>query len=1209
MKKGTYLLQAREELLHLRSENLDLVKRLNKSIVVASLIQKESELHIRSNEKPTIRRLSRMMSDSKGKAFSTSLSDQCFRSSNAHRIARLVQDLAKQYGTPKFFLFFDKLKWYALNYLSRLAPSFIIPIFKDALKDEMSTVVLPGETLDLQEHIQKRLDQDILVNLNRLGEAVLGEKEANSRLEQSLADLQDPLINYISIKVSNIFSQIHLISWEDSKNEIKKRLRLLYKAAIKNKTINSFGNESSKFVNLDMEEYRDLDLTVQAFKEVLDEAPFKNLFAGIVLQSYLPDSFPIQKNLTEWAKKRSASGGASIKVRIVKGANLAMEKVEASIMGWPQAPYMTKEDVDANFKRMLFYGCEKENIKAVHLGIGSHNLFDISLALVLCYEKNLDKYITLEMLEGMSPHTRRVISEITPSILLYCPASKQHEFHNAISYLIRRLDENTGEENFLRYSLTLNLDKKTWDAQAKRFQDSYMRSSDLFFGKSKTQNRNILNEKADSDSCFLNCPNTDWSLLENRSWGSDIIKKWTSKVIEPIPITIGHEHINTEEQGQGISPSDPEKPLYNYSLASLDHVESIISTAKEFESTWGKDFSSPERRSLLKRVAIELEKSRFELMGSCLMDGGKLLSETDPEISEAVDFVNYYADSVHEFTSTDRYGVSLNPIGTCLIISPWNFPCAIPIGGIASALSAGNCVIFKPASATSYIGWVLANCFWRAGIPKEALQFIQCKGSDAREKLISDKRVNQVTLTGGTQTAESLLAIRPNLRLNAETGGKNAMIVTDLADQDLAIKDLIQSAFGHSGQKCSAASLGVLLEEVYDNTHFLAQLKDAAESMHVGAAYDFKAKIGPMIAPPSGALLKALTTLLPGEKWLVKPRQIGKNPHLWSPGIKMDIARGSTSHKVEFFGPILCLYRAKNLKEAIHFVNETAYGLTSGLQSLDEKEHEYWRKRIQAGNCYINREITGAIVQRQPFGGWKASSFGNGLKAGGPNYVLQFLEKKQTSLPTEHANFPTSIERLSSHVQSVLSPADFHIWKKSVENYVFAWKAFKTPQDATLLIGQDNLLEYIPRNSICLRLQGDKNLLDSYRVIAILLLLTPHPVISVCPTLSLSSTLKKSIPFPHIKIVSEDSKSFLSAIKNKVYTRIRLYQKAPEELFIAAKNSHVTIIDELVLSCGRMELLHYLKERSLSINYHRYGNLGFREKEKRALLCPPLHQI
>ena len=1209
MKKGSYLFHARKELLNLRNKNLDLRVRVDKSVVIAELIQKEAELHIRSNEKPTIRRLSRMMSDSKGKAFSTSLSDQCFRSNNPHRVARLVHDLEKRYGTPIFFLFLDKLKWYGLKHISKLAPKFVIPIFKKALKEEMSTVVLPGETLDLQEHIQKRLDQDILVNLNRLGEAVLGEKEAQFRLDQSLTDLENPLINYISIKGSNIFSQIYLASWEDSKNEIKKRIRLLYTAAIKNKTTNKFGEKSSKFVNLDMEEYRDLDLTVQAFKEVLNEPPFKSLSAGIVLQSYLPDSFPIQKDLTEWAKKRTASGGAPIKVRIVKGANLAMEKVEASVMGWPQAPYMTKEDVDANFKRMLFYGCEKENIESVHLGIGSHNLFDISLALVLCYEKDLDKYMTLEMLEGMSPHTRRVISEITPSILLYCPASKKHEFHNAISYLIRRLDENTGEENFLRYSLTLNLDKKIWDTQAKRFQDSCMRSNDIFFGKYKTQNRNILYEHEDSEACFLNCPNTDWTLLDNRSWGACVIQEWTNKIIEPVPITIGNKLIHTKNQGQGISPSDPEKPLYNYSLASLDHVESIISTAKAFEPTWGGDFYSSERRSLLKRVAIELENSRSELMGACMVDGGKVLLETDPEISEAVDFVNYYADSVHEFTSTDRYGVSLSPRGTILIISPWNFPCAIPIGGIASALSTGNCVIFKPASATTYIGWVLVNCFWKAGIPKEALQFIQCKGSDAREKLISDKRVNQVTLTGGTQTAESLLSIRPSLRLNAETGGKNAMIITDLADQDLAIKDLIQSAFGHAGQKCSAASLGVLLEEVYDNSHFLAQLKDATESMHVGPAHDPKAKIGPMIAPPSGALFKALTTLLPEEKWLVKPKQIGKNPHLWSPGIKMDIARGSASHKVEFFGPILCLYRAKNLKKAICFVNETAYGLTSGLHSLDEREHEYWRRRIQSGNCYINREITGAIVQRQPFGGWKASSFGNGLKAGGPNYVLQFLGKKQTSLPTEGESFPASIEKLSFHVQSVLSPADFHIWKKSVENYIFAWKAFEKPQDATLLIGQDNFLEYIPRTSICLRLQGDKNLLDSYRIIAILLLLTPSPVISVCPSLSLKSSLKKSIPFPHIKIVSEDSKSFLSAVKNKVYARIRLYQKAPEELFIAAKNSHITIIDELVLSCGRLELLHYLKERSLSINYHRYGNLGFREKEKRASLCPPLHQI
>ena len=245
------------------------------------------------------------------------------------------------------------------------------------------------------------------------------------------------------------------------------------------------------------------------------------------------------------------------------------------------------------------------------------------------------------------------------------------------------------------------------------------------------------------------------------------------------------------------------------------------------------------------------------------------------------------------------------------------------------------------------------------------------------------------------------------------------MIITALADRDLAIKDLIHSAFGHSGQKCSATSLAILEAEVYDDPHFRKHLRVAVESLHLGPTWDLATKINPLIHEPKGVLKRALTTLEPGESWLLEPKQDPANPALWSPGIKLDVRPGSFTHRTELFGPVLGLMRADSLDHAIQLANDVPYGLTTGLQSLDDREQTYWLERIQAGNLYINRGTTGAIVRRQPFGGIKASSFGNGSKAGGPNYLCEFMRASQKGLPQEKAPINEWVNTLTSCLEKV----------------------------------------------------------------------------------------------------------------------------------------------------------------------------------------------
>ncbi|MFS8564199.1 MAG: bifunctional proline dehydrogenase/L-glutamate gamma-semialdehyde dehydrogenase [Rhabdochlamydiaceae bacterium] len=1014
-----------------------------------------------------------------------------------------------------------------------------------------------------------------------------------------LHDLSQDDIEYVSIKVSSIFSQINLVAFDYTIEHLAKRLRQLYRVAHAHKFTRRDGTTAPKFVNLDMEEYRDLRITVTLFKKVLEEPEFHNFSAGIVLQAYLPDSHEIQKELTTWAMQRVKNKGAPIKIRIVKGANLAMERCEASLRGWPQAPYLKKTEVDANYKRMVAYGCIPENAKAAHIGIASHNLFDIAFALLLRREYGVEKEVSFEMLEGMAESIRKAVQLIAKDMLLYCPVATKKDFQNAVAYLIRRLDENTGVDNFLRHAFGLKPYTHEWQEQAHLFEKACELMHAASLKPRRTQDRTLPPIPLSAQDPFENEADTDFSLMKNKVWIDRVVEEWKNKKIPHIPCVIGGKELAKSSQiGKGFDPSHPQEAKYTYTLAEWSHIDQALITAKEAEGSW-RETSLEKRSELLRLAAQKMREKRGDLIGVMILDGGKTPAESDPEISEAIDFAEYYWRSLQE--KIQHKDITLTPKGTVLVTPPWNFPISIPAGGIFAALVAGNCVIFKPAPEAVLSGWMLVNMLWDVGIPKDVLQFVNCVDEPIGSLLIKDKRVNMVCLTGATATAKLFLKLHPGLDLSAETGGKNAMIITALSDRDLAIKDLLQSAFGHSGQKCSAASLAILEAEVYDDPLFHKHLKDAAESLKIGSAWDLSSKIVPLIHQPEGALLTALTSLEKGEEWLIQPRKNPNNPNLWSPGIKIGVKEGSFTHKTEFFGPVLGIMRAKNLEHAIHLVNGTPYGLTSGLHSLDEREQTYWMKKIEAGNLYINRSITGAIVQRQPFGGCKASHFGSGAKAGGPNYISQFFTIAQNSLPKEkipQSSFIEHFKHLTAKIK--LSPEETKNWEASFASYAYWGKKFQQPHDSTKLVGQDNFLSYKPEHGIVFRIYPQDSHLDILRIcLAATGCNTPIQVSFSKEQSSLVFSESWKRLFCAFKIVQESEEHFLERIRLGVFKRIRILSPPSAALTQVAAESASYIAHAPVLANGRFELLHYLREVATSTDYHRYGNLGEREAEVR----------
>lgn len=1200
MNRSQFIDQAKDLVDSIRGTSGVLEERIDLSIRLAGLLLRAAREGETWEERSLQKQLAGMMKG--GKVFTTSLADQSFRSHDPARVADQMCWLMDHYGIPSFLPWYKQWGLFSFYYASRWAPKIMVPLAVKMIRKEMSGVILPGEHKALSEHMYKRREKGVRVNLNHLGEAILGEEEALRRLGIYLDALKQPEIEYVSIKISTICSQINLLAWKETLELLKERLRQLYRTASSHFFIRKDGSKVPKFVNLDMEEYRDLNLTVAVFQEVLEEDEFLQHEAGIVLQSYIPDSFSVLKNLTRWAQERVRKGGAPIKVRIVKGANLAMEQVEASLHGWTQAPYSTKAEVDANFKRMVTYACEPSHAKVVHVGIGSHNLFDISYALLLRAVNEVEPYVGMEMLEGMADSVRRSVHEVAGDMLVYCPAAREEEFQNAVAYLIRRLDENTGEENFLRHSFDLQEGNESWKKEVERFQTAFQQMDSVADEPRRTQNRLHPPQPSDPQESFQNEPDTDFSLPQNIQWAQGIADTWQQLKFPTLPLYIGGEEIVLEShRGKGKDPSRPGRISYTFSLAQEEHAERALATAMHAQKSW-EETSIEERSRLLFCVAEELRKRRGDLIGAMMLDGGKLVKEADPEVSEAIDFAEYYRRSLLEHH--ELKGIQWKAKGAVLVTPPWNFPCAIPLGCVLAALVTGNTVILKPAPETVLVSWLLMQICYDAGIPKKVLQFLPCEEEPVGSSLIRDQRIQMVVLTGATSTAELFLNLRPDLDLVGETGGKNAMIVTRLADRDLAVKNVIQSAFGHGGQKCSATSLLICEREVYEDEQFRKQLWDAAKSLHVGSVWDLQSEVNPLIHPPRGELKWALEELDEGEEWLLQPKQDEGNSHLWSPGIKWGVREGSRSHQKEFFGPVLSVLCAEDLSHALRIANGTDYGLTSGLQSLDPREQEAWKKGIIAGNCYINRGTTGAIVRRQPFGGTKSSGFGQGRKAGGPHYLSQFMIAEEKELPRAKGRVSEDVRRLREEVRRLLSEDEVRIWEASARHYQEAYEVrFSKEHDPSQCVGQDNLLRFVPLEKLCVRVGEGTSLLDVLRICAAALTCGTKLVFS--GEGELGDRVQEVLETPSVwsertlmQYFLESEEELAARLGEGEIRRLRALGRPREEILRASVGTNCRVVWSPVYANGYLELLQYVREVSLSVDYHRYGNLGDREVEK-----------
>lgn len=951
---------------------------IERAVDIAHELLATSIDHATRSEQRRLARLGALLADHDGRELIFALTDQVMRIESPRRAAERFADIVRQHPTRATGPV-DRLLLRAGTIAAVRLPRLVMPLVRRRIEHETRGIVLPADDPAFANHLRRRRADGVRLNVNPLGEAILSDREADERLRVLIERIERADVDYVSARVSSIVANLDPLAFDHSVDRIVERLRTVYRAA-RDAT-------PATFVNLDMEEYRDLELTLEAFTTVLAEPEFHDLDAGIVLQAYLPDSHDALERLGTWAARRAETGGGSVKVRLVKGANLAMERAEAELHGWTAAPYPTKADVDASYKAMLDSALRPEWADALRLGVASHNLFDVAWALVRAERDDAFDRIEFEMLEGMAPAQARAVQERLGTLLMYAPVVADDDFDASIAYLTRRLDENTQPDNFLRALFTLTPGSPEFAAEADRFRDSARRRHAIRTaaptaekprsrrrpegGRPLGSDRDPGGSEGSGGSGFRNAPDTDMT--------DPAARDAVMAAIETPPAPMVHR------------------------VESDAEIDEVVTRAIAAHS-WRHDTPVDVRRRWLLATADLMEEERHTTIGLLAHHAAKTVHESDPEISEAIDFCRYYAiDGRQALDDAIAAGVEVDARGIVAVIGPWNFPYAIPTGGVAAALAVGNSVILKPAPETIHVGAWIVEQFHRAGVPRDVLQLVVCDDGPVGRRLVTHPDIDTVVLTGSHATASAFLDWKPDLRLFAETSGKDALVITPSADLDLAIADLVRSAFGHAGQKCSAASLGIVVGEVYDDPSFRRRLCDAVLSLRVGPATDPASMVGPLIAAPTGPLERALTRLDAGESWLVEPECLDRSDDrdgvLWRPGVRLGVAAGSWFHETECFGPVLGLMRADDLDHAIDLQNGTAFGLTGGIHTLDDGEIERWLDRVQVGNAYVNRHITGAIVRRQPFGGWKRSSVGGGAKAGGPAYVAQFAARRDDRVP------------------------------------------------------------------------------------------------------------------------------------------------------------------------------------------------------------------
>ncbi|MBW4583721.1 L-glutamate gamma-semialdehyde dehydrogenase [Aetokthonos hydrillicola Thurmond2011] len=858
---------------------------------------------------------------------------------------------------------------------------------------------IAGENIkQVLKTIERLRKEKMPFTVDLLGEAVITEAEAQSYLERYLELMQQlveaskswtpiPSIDevdgeilpkvQVSVKLTAFYSQFDPLDAQGSEERVGDRIRLLLRRA----------KELGAAVHFDMEQYAYKDLILSILKKLLLEPEFRERTdIGITIQAYLRDSEQDLKDLITWAKQRAYP----VTIRLVKGAYWDQETILSAQKHWPQPVYNDKATTDANFEELT--ELLLENHEYVYSAIGSHNVRSQARAIAIAETLQVPRRrFEMQVLYGMGDKLAKALVDKGYRVRVYCPYG---ELLPGMAYLIRRLLENTANSSFLRQ----NLENRPIE---ELIAPPIVKQADSSFSH--------------PDSSFIGAADTDYAEQELRSKSIQALQEVRRQLGKTYLPLINGEYRNTTQFIDSVNPSNFSEIVGKVGLICVEQAEEAMQAAKAAFPGWRKT-PVKERAAILRKAADLMEARRDVLAAWMVLEVGKAMREADGEISEAIDFCRYYAQEMERLDLGYNYDIPgetnryiYQPRGIAVVISPWNFPLAIATGMTVAALVAGNCTLLKCAEPSSVIAAKLTEILVEAGIPKGVFQYVPGKGSTVGAYMVNHPETHVIAFTGSQEVGCRIYAeaaiLKPGQkhmkRVIAEMGGKNAIIVDESADLDQAVFGVVQSAFGYSGQKCSACSRVIVHKAVYET--FVQRFVEATKSLNIGEADLASTQVGPVIDANARDRIREYIEKGKAEAKVALEMPAPDHGYYIGPVIFTEVSPNAIVAQQEIFGPVVAVIRVNNFEEALEVANSTNYALTGGLYSRTPSHIQMAQEEFEVGNFYINRTITGAIVARQPFGGFKLS--GVGSKAGGPDYLLQFLEPRTVTENIQRQGF------------------------------------------------------------------------------------------------------------------------------------------------------------------------------------------------------------
>lgn len=835
--------------------------------------------------------------------------------------------------------------------------------------------------------VNKLRNQQMNFTLDRLGEATISEMESDhyqreyqtliaqmtpevakwnkQPLLDSSHQRNSPRLN-LSIKLSSLYSQINAADPVGSVTAIGQRLRPILRDAMK----------AGAFINLDMEQYEFKHIVLQCFYQILMEDEFRDWpDVGIAMQCYLKDTLEDLQQLIDWVKRR----GTPITVRLVRGAYWDYETVIASQNNWDCPVWQNKIDTDASYEQslqLLF-----NHYPDINIAVASHNYRSIAYAITLAECNNMDpQQFEFQMLYGMADPLKYALVEMDFRLRIYVPYG---ETLPGMAYLVRRLLENSSGQSMLDYGLSETEQTINFSPPIKRTEPEH---------KEKTSAR------------FYNTPLLRFTSTTQRKQFAQQLADLPDSFNKHYPLIINGQAIKGDEEIQSFNPAQPDQLIGTVSAASPSQADQALQAAMTASQHW-RNRPVMERAGYLKTIASHLQQQRMQFAAWQVFEAGKNWREADADVCEAIDFLNYYADQAAQLEQNlineingehNQYYHRGKGVG--LVIPPWNFPLAILTGMLAATIVSGNTAILKPSSLTPVIAANFMQLIMDSGLPPGVVNFLPGSGSRIGEYLALKAEINLIAFTGSQQVGTRLIELGAKLQpgqthikhVIAEMGGKNTIIIDQDADLDDAILGTLHSAFGFQGQKCSAASRVIVVGKIYDR--FIERLVAAAKSLPIGNPVEPGHFMGPVIDDISQQrILDAIHNgKQAGELLMFDQDSVPDIGFYIAPAIFTNVNPDSPLAQEEIFGPVLAIIPVDNFEQAINTANNTRYALTGGLYSRQPSHLQLARETFDVGNLYLNRKITGALVSRQPFGGFKMS--GVGSKAGGKDYLLQYMD-------------------------------------------------------------------------------------------------------------------------------------------------------------------------------------------------------------------------